>query len=441
MPMNRAGFARSALTSAALSILFLVVYSGCNILTSHRADVGMIAFDWERSIPFVPLMIVPYLSIDLFFVLSPFLCRSDDERRRLATRIALAVLVAAAFFLLFPLRFAFPRPPVGSDILGQAFAWFRSMDLPYNLAPSLHIALRTVLADHYHRHTRGVVRVAMHAWFSLIGLSTLLVWQHHVVDVFAGFVLGGFCLLAASEPAQRSPVQPNRRVAAYYAGSALIILGCGWCLRPWGVLVVWPVLALALMATANLKSGPAVFRKSGGRLPLVSRMVLAPVLASQWLSLVHYRRHCRPWDEVAPGVWIGRVLSEEEAREAVARGVTAVLDLTAEFSEARAFLRDTRYLNSPVLDLTAPSQAQLRAMSDFIATEAARGVVLVHCKIGYSRSAAAIGAWLVASGQACSMADACARLRRCRPSIVIRPEVRAALAQFMAGLAPANTVS
>lgn len=278
-------------------------------------------------------------------------------------------------------------------------------------------------------------------WFFLIGLSTLLVWQHHVVDVFTGFVLGGFCLLLFPEPTVHAEVQPNRRVAAYYAAGAAATLALGWCFRPWGVLALWPVLALGGMAAANLRLGASIFGKREGRLPLRTRVAFAPILVGQWLSLRHYRRQCRPWDKIAPGVWIGRVLDEAEARDAMSRGVTAVLDLTAEFSEARVVRERTRYLNLPILDLTAPSPDQLRAMAEFIEREAARGIVYVHCKIGYSRSAAAVGAWLLASGRTKSLDDTLAALRQARPSIVVRPEVREALAQFATRQAVPEVVS
>ena len=113
----------------------------------------------------------------------------------------------------------------------------------------------------------------------------------------------------------------------------------------------------------------------------------------------------------------------------VAAGVTAVLDLTGEFGEARPF-KAIHYRNLAVLDLTAPCLRLLHEMSDFIATECAHGIVYVHCKIGYSRSAAAIGAWLIASGQSATADDAIVRLRRLRPTIVVRSEVQSALAQF-----------
>ena len=44
--------------------------------------------------------------------------------------------------------------------IGAAFGWFFAGDLPYNLCPSLHIALRTILAETYSRHTRGFWRIA-----------------------------------------------------------------------------------------------------------------------------------------------------------------------------------------------------------------------------------------------------------------------------------------
>ena len=67
----------------------------------------------------------------------------------------------------------------------------------------------------------------------------------------------------------------------------------------------------------------------------------------------------RAWDEIVPGVWIGRWLSDAEARAAVESGVTAVLDLSDAFSEARSFT-ELNYLHLPVLDLTAPTPAVRR---------------------------------------------------------------------------------
>src|SRR5262249_15654228 len=148
-------------------------------------------YEWERYIPFVPLMIVPYMSIDLFFIGAPFLCRDRTELRLFANRIGFAILVAGACFLLMPLRMGWKPPPM-DGWLGSMFGNFCALDQS-NLCPSLHIALRTILADQYGRRTRGPLRFAVQVWFSLIGFSTLLAYRHHVVDVAGGFVLAAWC--------------------------------------------------------------------------------------------------------------------------------------------------------------------------------------------------------------------------------------------------------
>jgi protein-tyrosine phosphatase len=415
-------------TSVGLSVLFVLVYGWCNWITAQRHDVGTLYFEWERLIPFVPAMIAPYLSIDLFFVAAPFLCRSERELATFSKRIVAAIVVAGICFLLFPLRFAFERPHA-SGWLGAVFDWFRGMDQPYNLLPSLHIALRTILAQHYARHTRGLWRSTSNVWFFLVGLSTLLTYQHHFMDVVAGFALGVYCIYFIRESAPKFPVIENRRVGLYYAAAALILACLVAWFWPWGALLLWPAMSLGITASAYFGFGPVIFRKADGRLHWSARLVLAPCLLGQQLSLLYYRRQCRPWDKVTPEVWIGRTLNQREAATAAHLGVTAVLDLTAEFSEAKPF-RTLIYRNIPILDLTGPSIDQFREMAAFIDDESREGVVYIHCKIGYSRTAAAAAAYLLQTGKASSVAEAVALLRQVRPAMVVRPEVVSALSEF-----------
>jgi len=156
---------------------------------------------------------------------------------------------------------------------------------------------------------------------------------------------------------------------------------------------------------------------------------LAPCLLGQHLSLLYYRRQCRSWDKITPQIWIGGKLGCRSANEALCSGVASVLDLSAEFSEARPF-RKINYRNIPLLDLTAPTQVQLMEMNKFIGDHSRNGAVYVHCKIGYSRSAAAVAACLIMSGKVKTAEEAFAMIRRARPSVVIRPEVRSALSEF-----------
>lgn len=199
----------AATTSAALSLLFIVVYGGCNWITAHRSDVGTWEYSWESFVPFVPLMIIPYMSINLFFVSAPFLCQSQNELRLLAKRITFAIIVAGACFLLIPLRFSAVRPQPG-DWTGPIFRFLYICDQPYNLFPSLHITFRTILAALYVKHTKGVVRWASHVWFILIGFSTLLTYQHHFVDIVGGFVLAAICFYLFREENDSRQVEAER---------------------------------------------------------------------------------------------------------------------------------------------------------------------------------------------------------------------------------------
>ena len=415
----------AAWRSALLCGLFMVVYSGTNWLTSLRPFVGKLYFAWEEMIPFVPLMVIPYMSIDLFFVGAPFLCADRQELSTFSKRIVLTVLLAGTCFLLFPLQLAHERPEM-TGWLGATFGWFFSADLPYNLCPSLHIGLRTVLAEIYARHTRGWTNLASHLWFSLIGFSTLLTHQHHIIDIAGGFLLALVVFYLVPTVRHPSQLTPNRKVGALYLALAAVCGVIAFCQLPWTAVFFWPMTSCLVAFGGYFWWGNSIYHKIDGRLTLATRLMMAPILSGQWLSRLYYQRQCRPWDAVTPQVWIGRHLDKAEAELAVSQGVTAVLDLTAEFSEAPAFVR-SRYLNVPILDLTAPTSSQLKQCLSFIQEESARGIVYVHCKIGYSRSAAVVGAWLIQTGQAPSPDDAMARLCAVRPSIVIRPEAEAVL--------------
>lgn len=431
MPLQEPGLWREALVrTVALSLLFMVVYGGTSYVTSLRSDVGTWYYAWERYIPFIPLMVIPYMSIDLFFVAAPFLCRDRVELRTLSRRIVLGVLVAGVCFLVYPLQLGEERPTTGGWI-GATWEWFKGMDRPYNLLPSLHITLRTILADLYVRKTAGLWRMTTHVWFSLIGCSTLFTHQHHVVDVIGGFILATLCFYLVSDAPWRLPVVPNPGVGLRYAALSLVLFAIAATSWPFGAILVWPSLSVAILTSAYFVLGPSVFHKHGGRLRLSAKIVMAPVLIGQYLSLRYYQRQCNAWDVVAPNVWLGRTLTEAEAADAIRQGVTAVIDLSNEFSEPAAFLA-TSYCHLPVLDLTAPTQHQLLEAANFIERESKFGVVYVHCKIGYSRSAAAAAAWLLATGRVNGVDEAISQLRSVRPTIVIRPEIRRALDEFSA---------
>lgn len=412
----------AAAVSAWTGTLFMAVYHLCNWITAGRNDARVAFFDWEHAIPVIPWFIVPYWLLDLFFVIAPFLCTSRGELQTLRRRLEVATLAAGLCFLAIPLTLAWERP----EVQGVFSPWFQAIqgfDAPHNLFPSLHIAYRTILAAHYARHSAGSVRVVSHIWFSLVGFSTLFTRQHHFVDVAGGFLLAGVCFRLGTADSQPRPDR-NMRVGSLYLLAALLCLLLANVALPWSLALSWPAASLGLAAAASLGGGAAVIGKTGGRISWLSKALFAPWLFGQWLSWLHYRRRSSPWDEVHPGLWIGALPDDSAARKAKAAGMTHVLDLTAEFDASEEFRALPGYLNLPVQDLTAPMAHHVEAGISHV-DEALRsgGKVLVHCKAGYSRSAAIAGAWLLRRGIARDADEAVRVLKEKRPGMVVRPEI------------------
>jgi protein-tyrosine phosphatase len=82
----------------------------------------------------------------------------------------------------------------------------------------------------------------------------------------------------------------------------------------------------------------------------------------------------------------------------------------------------------PMLDLVAPQPAQLRHAAALIEGGRSAGPLLVCCALGYSRSAATIATWLIASDRTKTLGEGIDKIRQVRPRIVIDGTLRAAIA-------------
>lgn len=418
---------------------FFLVYGACNALTGLRPEVDSFFFEWERRIPVLPWTIIPYWSLDLFYAFSVLLCRTRLELDRHAWRIVTAVLLSAVGFLLFPLRFAFPRPEV-EGTFGTLFQALYGFDQPFNQAPSLHISLGMIMWYLYAKYTRGTSRWLLHGWFVLIFASTLTTWQHHVIDLPTGVLVGVIAFWLFPDPVADSngktvtyrPMGGIRLAGRYLAGAvlslALALQGGFW------LLFLWPAVSLGIVAAAYAGLGPVVFRKEGGRLSLAAKLVLGPYLVGQYLSWRRYRRNmAAPLAEVAPEVFIGARLDDREAEAfAAAHPRLLTLDLTGDFDEASS-LRAGDYVNLQIMDLTSPPPCALRDAAVDIETAVRQGrFVLIHCALGYSRSACIAAHWLAVTGRARSFQEALERVRVARPGIVVAPSSWVTLAAAQA---------
>lgn len=409
---------------ALLAPLFYLSYGLANHLAAGRATVPSIVFDWERRIPFWDWTIFPYWSVNVFYAASLLLARSRHELDRHGVRLLTAQAVAVTCFIAFPLRFSFGQPEV-QGAAGWLFAALRSFDQPYNQAPSLHIALALILWDLYRRLIHGrVARWLLHGWTLAICGSVLTTYQHHVIDIPTGALLGVLCIWAwplerrvSMARAWRCSTDKRRRTLAWrYAAGALLLLALTVVATPlvgaaaWWLL--WPALSLALVGLNYLGLGARGFQMDGaGRMAWPARVLLAPYRVAARCNAWCWTRHLPPLHPVLPGLSVGRL-----SRLSAGARPTTLVSLCAELQAPP----DSRCLCLPWLDLVPASPTALRRAAALIDRAVRQGEpVVVGCALGWSRSVAALACWLTRHGHARDTDAALAQLQRSLPRVAL----------------------
>lgn len=420
----------AALWLVFLGPFFFLAYGFANNRAASAVGVGTIVFDWEREyIPFVPFMLLPYMSIDAFYAAALFVAKTRAELHRLAHQLLLATLVSVGCFLAFPLRITFEKPPV-SGFNGVLLEMLTSFDKPFNAAPSLHISLLIILWAHYARHLSGLGRSVLNVWFALIGVSVLFTWQHHFFDVPTGALVGFAVLYLLPEQAGAwrwcGSTARGRCIALSYAGAAA---ACVAIATPGGAALwlLWPAVSFSIVTVAYLGAGPAAFQKrADGRRTLAASALLWPYLALA-------RVNSELWAWIRPRLRERSDIGDLVLRRHPGQRLPDVplLDVSAEF--ATVPVQAVRYRSVPMLDLAAPAPSEVEEAVQSIDSLLPHGKVHVCCALGLGRSAAVVAAWLLHAGESHSVAEAAALVQARRPGAVFPAEILATLETWWQG--------
>jgi hypothetical protein len=413
---------RAAAWLALLGPLFYAAYGFANWWAASQAAVPTLAFGWERSVPFWPWTIFPYWTINAFYALSLFLAPDRHTLDRHAARLLTATALAVICFVLWPLRFSFGQPEV-SGAPAFLFNALRGFDQPFNQAPSLHIALAIILWDWYRRLIhKPWARLVLHVWVFAICASVLTTWQHHFIDIPTGALLGLVCVwlwplerVVSLPQAWRLAHDAQRwKLAGLYLIGALAFLAAALALGGMGLWLAWPAASLALVALNYAGLGARGFQMDAhGRMRWAARWLFAPYRLGAAVNARLWTRHLPASVEVTPGLRFGRIptLAEWEAA-----GQPRLVSLCAELQLPPV---EGAYC-VPMLDLVVPTPLCLQRAAGVIEGQRHSGnPVWVCCALGFSRSAAAVIAWLHIYGAAGSQAQAEALLRKARPQIVL----------------------
>ncbi len=190
----------------------------------------------------------------------------------------------------------------------------------------------------------------------------------------------------------------------------------------WAWLLAWPALSFGLLALGYAFAGPKVMgKKEFGGYGLLMIILHAPFHLVARLSdalRAVTRRDERPYDEIVPGVWLGRRLSSGDD---FPEEIDLVVDLCAEHARIPK-TEMASYASLPTLDGRAPSEQMLVRLLERMAQ--IDGKVYVHCWAGRGRSATVVAAHLVHTGQVSSIEEALDAMRAVRPQVKLSREQR-----------------
>ena len=172
-----------------ISVAFFSVYPLCNWLTAKRESALNLYFATELSIPFIPEFIWVYLSLYLLFLTPPFFL-GHERIRTLGRQLIAATVFCGLIFLLLPAQLGFERIIPEGQFYASLFANLFAVDLPHNMVPSLHVTFSALILFALMDSPRSALARALFAsWLVLISASTVLVHQHHLLDVVTGLLV------------------------------------------------------------------------------------------------------------------------------------------------------------------------------------------------------------------------------------------------------------
>ncbi len=176
-----------------VGVAFFSIYPTCNWLTSLRSEPLALYIEPELNIPFVPEFVWVYLSMYILFIAPPFFL--DVTRlRRLGKQLVLGTIISGAIFITFPSSLGFGRVVPEAPLYRSLFSSLYSVDLPHNMAPSLHVVFSSIILLLLVESSKSsVAKFFWWSWLILICASTLFVHQHHTIDVITGLALAFIC--------------------------------------------------------------------------------------------------------------------------------------------------------------------------------------------------------------------------------------------------------
>lgn len=182
---------KERLTKNLLFFIVLVYYLGgyfiLNESTSRRQGLHYLPLPWEKSLPFFPALILGYMLIFAFIAFTYLLVDDLSYFKKVVKAFLICITIHFIIFFIFPVEYLF-RPEIDPEkgwayLLVSFYYW---LDLPYNSFPSMHISNAFLVSFLLQRYRPGLGWI-LHPMAVIVAISVVLVKQHYIADVVAGF--------------------------------------------------------------------------------------------------------------------------------------------------------------------------------------------------------------------------------------------------------------
>ena len=173
-----------------ISIFFVIFYKGAEFYTYTVDTVPSYFMEWERNIPFLPIFMLPYMTSAPFFLVTIFLEKNENSLKLLMKRAIFLTVVSTTIFVIFPMKFYFPKPEITNTTFKTLFYILGLLDSSFNQCPSLHVSFAFLSNIVYYREIKNTfLKYFLCVWGFLLAISIFFVYQHHFIDFVGGTLI------------------------------------------------------------------------------------------------------------------------------------------------------------------------------------------------------------------------------------------------------------
>lgn len=191
--------------SLLFGLLFVCAYGGANLVAEYLVPWRIHpALAWDEAVPFQPVFALWYLSLTPMMLYAVHRLDWPAQWSLLAT-LTLQLAIACLLFVLLPVETAYP-PRISQDWSGPWFALADALSLSRNHLPSLHTAFALTTVWLLLPVVSRLEGLFLSQWALGVIASTLLIHEHHLLDIAAG----GLLAWLACRHVPRWALQPAR---------------------------------------------------------------------------------------------------------------------------------------------------------------------------------------------------------------------------------------